>query len=134
MVFVWDDTYSVRIAEIDTQHQHLISLMNRLHRAISDGKGHAVIGDVLKELTAYAALHFSTEEGYFERYAYPGAAEHIQTHRRFMEQVDAYGRRLMKDRSVVALETLEFLMGWLSEHIIVDDKRFVAHVDRHAVR
>jgi hemerythrin len=72
----WKQEYSVGIVQIDEQHKKLAGLINIMHDSIKSGHGKEAIGDVLNELIAYTQYHFSTEEKYFDMYAYPDSEEH----------------------------------------------------------
>ena len=77
----WTDELSVRVAEIDAQHMHLISLLNRLYDAMKTGQPEPQLADLLDELFLYALQHFATEEKYMQQFGYPELAEHQAEHR-----------------------------------------------------
>jgi hemerythrin len=72
----WNNNLSVGIAEIDSQHQRLIKLINDLNDAMRVGKGKDVTGKIINELTNYTLTHFTKEESYFAKYAYPETDAH----------------------------------------------------------
>ena len=67
--FVWDDSFSVEVAEMDEQHKHFFSIVNEIYDLILGG-------DVQREklifhvtdLGNYAAYHLSTEEALFNEF------------------------------------------------------------------
>ena len=56
----WDGSLSVNIAEIDSQHQRLVKMINELNDAMRVGKSRDVLGKIVTGLIAYVRVHFST--------------------------------------------------------------------------
>ena len=63
----WSSSLSVKVKQIDDEHQKLIKLINDLNDAMRVGKGKEALGKIINELVNYAAVHFNTEERYFDR-------------------------------------------------------------------
>ena len=57
VLFQWQDTYSVGIAQIDLQHKGLIKLINDMHSAMQAGKAKEAMGSIIDELIVYPARH-----------------------------------------------------------------------------
>jgi len=111
------------VAELDGQHQKLIALINDLTDAIKRGQGKAVSGQTLRGLTDYAQIHFQTEENYFARFAYPGAASHIHEHQEFTRKLAGFQVGGAKGQTR-AIQLLQFLSDWLIQHILKTDKEY----------
>lgn len=129
MVFYeWTERLSVGISSIDRQHKTLIGYINTLAEAIQGGNAtsHVVIGIVLGNLVSYTKIHFIYEEMLFDRYGYQEEKEHKMHHRKLTAQVDEYYARFKRGDSDLSSDLLEFLMGWLNHHILIDD---VAYAD-----
>jgi len=60
--FQWKDAYSVKVAALDNQHKKLFDLVNELHRAMRQGHGKDIAGDILLRLIEYTVHHFAGEE------------------------------------------------------------------------
>jgi hemerythrin len=116
-LFQWNPTLSVNIAEIDTQHQRLVDLINELNDAMVQGHGKQVLGNIIDGLAAYYITHFTTEEEFFDRYAYPAAAAHKQEHLDFIAKVDEFRQGLDEGRLGLSVSVLHFLGDWLHNHI-----------------
>ncbi len=74
----WGPKLILGIEEIDGQHKKLVSLINQLHKAMKLKKGSQNSGKILNSLADYTVYHFGYEEDLFEKYSYPGTAEHIK--------------------------------------------------------
>ncbi len=130
----WDDSYSVRIVEIDQQHQKLIGMINDLHEAMRQGKGKDILQRILTGLAEYTAIHFATEERYFEQFGYPGAAAHKKEHREFVSKVEDFKGRFEQDKLSMSIEVMRFLRDWLSGHIKGSDAQYGPFFNQKGLR
>jgi len=122
----WDNSLSVNVAELDAQHQKLVQLINNLNDAMKQGKGKEVVGNVLNELINYTALHFKTEEKYFDEFDFPEMASHINEHSELVKKVLSFRDDYQSGRLGLSIELMNFLVGWLKNHIMVSDKKYSA--------
>jgi len=120
----WDESMSVGVRALDHDHQRLVDLINKLHDAMSVGKGKEVLGKILAELIKYTQYHFSAEEKFFEQYAYPNAQVHIREHADLTKKVIALKGRFDNGTTIISLETMNFLKDWLNNHIMKSDKMY----------
>jgi hemerythrin len=123
-IIIWSNDFSVRVNEIDQQHQKLVLLINRLHEAMSHGNGSKVIFEILDEMTQYAVYHFNTEEKYFEKYNFKGAESHIQSHADFVKKVSTFVKSFKEGKVTLTLEVMQFLSDWLQDHILGEDMEY----------
>ena len=126
---IWESAWSVGVRTIDNQHQLLCDAVNRLHEAVTDGRGYLVITSILAELLECTQSHFTTEEAYFDHYHYPGAEAHKRKHQAFLKRL--YRLHADSNNPAVALETLRVLMDWFHEHIKTEDRHYAEYI-RHA--
>ena len=122
----WNDSLSVNVAELDEQHKQLIRLINEFCDAVTQKRSKEAQVILLGGLAAYTKTHFATEERYFARFGYPGAAAHRKEHDELVQQVADIRRRVEEGRLVVSIEILNFLTRWLNEHILGSDKQYSA--------
>jgi hemerythrin len=123
-VIQWNNTLSVNVREIDTQHQRLVKLINDLDDAMRVGKGKEFLGKLISELATYTGGHFSMEEKYFEKFGYPDAPAHKEEHRKFIEEVSNFKRDFDAGRIGVTIKIMDFLSNWLKNHIMGTDKKY----------
>lgn len=125
MKIVWDTSFETGIDEVDAQHRRLVEIINSL----AEGIGRASMTDlhgVLSQLKDYAQYHFRTEEGIMEAQAYPGLEDHRAEHRAFVDQILLFDLDVILASEGLAWEMFHFLRGWLTNHILVVDRRFSA--------
>ena len=131
----WTDKFSVGVAMFDGEHRKLIGMINDLYDGIAAGAGEAALRRVSDDLVEYAFMHFRHEEMYFDDAAYPHAEEHAATHADFKRLVFEYRDRIGRDDNAeLAVEMLKFLRGWLAHHILVEDKKYGAHLNAKGIR
>jgi hemerythrin len=120
----WSNALSVNIKELDDQHKCLIELVNNLHDAMKAGKGNAIIGPILSDLLSYTSFHFATEEKYFQQYAYPEFPRHKKEHDELTKKTKELNASYREGKLTITIEVMTFLKDWLSNHILVSDKKY----------
>jgi hemerythrin len=123
-IVVWTPRYSVRVRELDEQHKQIFTLINDFHDSLKKGEGKKTTSPILQRMIDYAAVHFSTEEKYMVRYDYPDFSRHKKDHEYFVMKVMEFQRDFEGGRLSVPLEVMDFLMGWLLEHIQHTDAKY----------
>ncbi len=120
----WLPEYSVKVEEIDEQHKRFIVLVNDLYDAIEIGSENIVLGDIINQLAAYAEYHFATEEKYFDKFAYEGAAVHCEAHEEFRRQIKIFLEEYVGNEKQYAKKISEFMKRWVVNHIATADKAY----------
>jgi hemerythrin len=120
----WSSSLSVNVAEIDGQHQKLITMMNDLYNAMRTGKGKDAIGPILTSLIEYAGSHFILEEKLMAQHFYPQAAPHKAEHTAFVKKVSDFKKEFDKGTAMLSVELMNFLYDWLKNHIMKTDKAY----------
>ena len=123
--FDWNDELATGIPRIDEQHKKLISLVNELHEALSKGKSRDVLGKLLQELADYTNYHFKTEERAFATYRYENADTHKRSHDDLVRQLQELIEKQAKGSLAVGVETLTFLINWVKNHIMKEDRLYI---------
>ena len=122
----WQPRYEVGIPEIDEQHRKLVELIARLQESLMlDGSelGGPIVGEILKELVAYAHDHFKFEEEYMARMKYSGLDAHRKHHRALAGEIRETLQNLKEGGDLTKIELIEFLKHWLVDHILAEDKK-----------
>jgi hemerythrin len=130
----WDESFSVGVGEIDTQHKNLVSYLNDLHFAMSQGKGNSILQSLLTRLVAYAQLHFTTEEKYMQRWNYPGYVHHKGEHETFVKKVGDFKTKFESGLTALSIEILSFLKDWVANHIQGIDKKYGPFFNKHGLK
>ncbi|HUO29699.1 MAG TPA: bacteriohemerythrin [Bryobacteraceae bacterium] len=131
---VWKDTWLVGIREVDAQHKRLVSLLNDLHEGMRQGHGREALGAVLGSLVSYTKAHFAAEERLMQQYGYGELGSHKQEHERLTATVLKYQAEFERSNVALSVEVLQFLRGWLQNHILGTDKRYAPFLQSKGVR
>lgn len=131
--FNWEPEYSIGHAEIDRQHQAIITIMNRLYGLLKDktAERYAEVEQLFDDLANYVSTHFAYEEELMRRAGYP--AEKIADHKLAHNELLAVVQQLMaahQEGDAQALANLlPFLYGnWLIDHICETDRDYAGYV------
>jgi hemerythrin len=125
----WNESLQLGFDAIDAQHQNLVQITNELHTSMLVGKSKMALGDLLSRLAAYTQYHFGFEEQLFRQHRYPKIAEHTAQHASLAKKVLGYKTQFDSGNTVLSVEIMEFLRDWLTKHISVSDREFVAHLN-----
>ncbi len=125
------EDYLTGIALVDAEHKelfHIVDKANKLVKSFDELSGYDNIIEILNELKEYTKEHFSDEEEYMEGIQYEGLSAQKRAHEAFidklenidLDQIDANPQEYLQ-------ELLEFLLGWLINHILYTDKKIPLH-------
>jgi hemerythrin-like metal-binding protein len=123
----WKSSYSVGVPEFDKHHRHLFNLLNRAHDACFLTKQKEVFFDIVTELAEYACYHFAAEEKRMGKSFYPDISAHCKEHAMYISKISELRDMKLQDTEDCTIELIEltqFLMEWLSHHILEVDKRY----------
>ena len=133
-LMTWSDSMSVGVKVLDEEHKKLVGMVNELHDGILEGHRKEALGHVLDQLVSYTKVHFTHEENLFLKTAYPDAAAHKKEHEQLLKTAGDLQKRYKEGAtSMLSLETMSFLKGWLAHHIQGDDKKYTAHFNSKGV-
>jgi hemerythrin len=127
----WTPALETGVEMIDEQHRRLFALINALHEATlaRDGEDDAV-ADALYELADYVTEHFDDEEALMASHAYAELPAHHEMHQRLSQKTLGYMAKFVNGEEVSPRELAEFLGSWLQNHILEQDRHFVATIPR----
>ena len=123
-IIQWSDEYSVNNFLLDAQHKKLISIINRLHTSMEEGKSKAVLEMTLDDLITYTRDHFNTEERMMMNANYPGLKEHKLLHEKLTQKVVGFQKKFREGESSISTDLMTFLRDWLVNHIEGTDKKY----------
>ena len=122
--FPWKDQYNLNISEIDEQHKLLVGMIDQLHTAMAEGKGKAVLGDIMQQLLDYTRFHFTTEERIMQEYGFPGFERHRQEHKALTTKVMEMMEKQQENTLGLSSNLSMFLQDWLTSHILNTDRKY----------
>lgn len=129
----WDEKYSVGHEGIDEQHKEWLRIMNDLHSRLLNGTAESldqVTADALKAVVQYGETHFKYEEGLMRESGYEDLAYHQSLHQDFYYNISRLYKKHVEGEIVLNSQLMKTLQNWLLEHILVEDKKFMASSSR----
>ena len=126
MAIQFDNTLRTGNDLIDTQHQALISRVNKLTEECKPGAEKLVAVQTLGFLMDYTNIHFADEEKLQADNAYPLLDAHKQQHAAFVKAVGELQEMLEEEEgpSEAFVEAVKKnVVDWLLNHICVWDKQ-----------
>ena len=123
----FSEEYKTGIPLIDSEHKQLLSIIdqaNRLARSEDVEEKYEDILRVLNQLKEYTIEHFQDEEEYMESIGYEGLDAQKRAHQSFVDKIENLSLDDLKNKPKEYLQSLlEFLLGWLVNHILHSDKK-----------
>jgi hemerythrin len=129
-----EEDFTIGIEQIDQQHRELLERMELLRDAMRRGKGREEVQRTLRFLEEYVVEHFSTEERYMLRHAYPGLLSHKAEHAKFLKDLTAFKEKFTAMESKGELTTflgvdiVRKLNDWFTNHIFEVDKKMGSYL------
>ena len=127
---VWDLVLSVGVDEIDADHRKLVDIFNILNHAVEEGESPGYLAAVLEELINCTVCHFSHEERLMLKYGYEKNEEHKEEHQELIQSVRDLQEKILRSGKVLVDEDIEFLEGWLTEHILTADNELGSYLSQ----
>ncbi|MDE2599490.1 MAG: hypothetical protein KGL40_07700 [Rhodocyclaceae bacterium] len=123
----WLDEFNSGLGEIDTHHRSMLGQIGNIATSIRDGRCQRLEG-IFDALRQQAGERFEVEETLMQESGYPFLPEHVQQHRRFMDNLDALRVRVDagdEDLLYLAFQTKLTLSDWLINHSLKFDRHLV---------
>lgn len=129
----WSPNLSVGVEALDSDHQELIDVLNRLDEEVERAAEHDAISRILDKLISRTETHFRAEEEIMLREEYPDAEHHARVHQALMEEVQAF-RQEFESGMELGPEITTFIKRWLISHIIESDKHLGGYLEGRSAR
>lgn len=125
--FAFTSKYYVGIEEIDKEHEKLFEIIADANEVIHTEFVHDKYDEIVRilgDLRDYTKVHFRDEEAVMEKAGYPELEAQKKAHEGFEEKLAEINLDQMDENQQEYLEELlDFLIKWLSVHILHMDKK-----------
>jgi hemerythrin len=119
----WGSHYQVGVPDIDSEHEVIASLLNRLADAVHSSAIHRDQIELLDKLIAATVAHFANEEQLMVKFKCPDYELHKAEHDFLAAQVAHFRDDFVLREETITESMLSYLKDWLRNHILVADKR-----------
>ena len=127
-MYKWDDKYCIGEPTIDSQHQKIFQICERVMKIFQygdDARNQRTRAESVKYLKNYTIEHFTSEEKYQRSIGYEGFEAHHQVHEDFARTI-AEQETILEEHGY-SFETVEqfvtIINNWLVEHIMDSDQK-----------
>lgn len=120
----WRKLYSCGIDKIDTEHEQLFSIANRILALLSSDGGTVGMEPLVDELLAHVATHFEHEEQFLEVAGFPELDAHRLNHRKLLAHARGLAEQF-RQQQVTAGALLGFVIhDVVATHMIREDRKY----------
>ena len=139
--FAFTEKYKTGIEMVDEQHRRLFEIIKEtddlIHEQFLYDKYDQIM-HLLSQLREYTTSHFQDEEALMTRIGYPGLEAQKRAHSAFIEKLVEIDLSELDDiddnQQAYLLELIQFLLSWLSNHIIGADKKIGAYITEKGIQ
>lgn len=129
----WKEDYIIGVDNIDEQHKKLFEIANKAYELLKNefyiDKYDRIVA-ILGELKDYTVYHFKSEEEYMASIGYKKLLSHKVEHDEFIKKINNIDfKSIDHNQDKYLLETLEFVVNWISSHILGKDKFYVNNAE-----
>lgn len=129
-IIIWNESYNLGIEEIDRQHRKLVNIINELNDGMEFEGNSREIMTLLDQLIDYTHYHFASEEQYMllKDYDAQDFKTHQGEHIAFLKKIREKQSQCHNDPENVSDELLDYLVDWMVNHILGEDKKMARAV------
>ena len=138
--FAFTDRFKTGIELVDDEHRTLFEIIKETNDLICAEHLHDKydkIMELLAKLKDYTEFHFHDEEMFMERIGYPGLEAQKHAHAAFVERLVDIDLNTLdeidNDQQSYLLDLINFLISWLTNHILVSDKKIGEYVRQNNI-
>jgi len=128
-MITWKDDYIIGHSEIDRQHQRLFEIASQIYALLRNDvmlDKYDRITELVSELADYTEYHFGFEENYMKSIGYKKLLAHKVEHDAFVAKINHVDLgSLDQDQDTFLFELLDFVLGWIRDHILDSDKLII---------
>ena len=123
MPIIWRSGMSVGEPLIDTDHKHLIELLNSYEDAVHS-KDLTLLKSTFEGLLKYTETHFNREEDLMQAIHYKGLGDHRLAHQDLLDELKVFHKQILSKTGHIALPLVsKFLHDWLVNHVLNEDMK-----------
>lgn len=126
-MFEFTEDCRIGVAQIDSEHEFLFSIMNRITNVLQNKMNieneKSLLEAALEELREYGMNHFTHEEAYMQEHDDPELTRQQKAHAIFVNKINSIDLTELdsEDKRYVMEDMILFLTKWLYQHIIGSD-------------
>ncbi|SCA58210.1 putative Methyl-accepting chemotaxis protein [Candidatus Terasakiella magnetica] len=131
----WNHAFDLGVEQLDQDHQNLVELINQLDQLVKTNAPHSDILQLLEQTERDLITHFTHENEYIRKAQSGKEAEnHLKFHDVTLEYLAKIILQFREDpESISAKDLLNYLHGWIIDHIINQDHKMRDDLERKGI-
>ena len=130
--FKWNAAHAVHLGQVDAEHRAIYQAAGELHQSILGNAPPERILETLRGLMAHTEDHFAHEERLMQAASYGSYAWHKQQHDTARKRLAQFAARIEAGETGSVEPLLNYLAGWLRDHVSVADRMMSAYMRNYA--
>ena len=122
--FVWKDSFSTHVAQMDSHHKRLIEIANTIVEHLQNNSTRESLSNAINALVDYARYHFASEEELMVLYHYPDTNWHTKSHGELIRQIIEYKEQVLDGTIPDKVGFMAFVEHWLVRHVLDEDRKY----------
>lgn len=123
-VFIWRDTFSSQVGELDLHHLQLIQIANAIMNQLQEPANKDSLAGNFDALADCARNHFVEEEKLMFHHEYTSAKVHAKKHICLLAQLTELQQRTHRGDFPDKASFQHFFESWLVRHVLKEDGKF----------
>lgn len=139
--FAFTARFHTGIEMIDREHARLFDIIRDVYEISTSQTLHDKYDEIvrlLEELKEYTEFHFKDEEEYMASIDYPGLEGQKRAHAAFVDKLVNIDMEELnsidENQEEYLIGLIDFLLGWLTEHILKVDKLIGKFVEENGIK
>ena len=120
----WKKEFMTGIPDVDTEHQELIEMINRLYENMNLNRSRESILQFLGDIYAKTSSHFALEEKIMRDRKYAEYPEHKNEHEQLLDDIHEIMDQFEFDENFDESRLKNVLLVWFTDHFREQDARF----------
>ena len=127
-----DKSFKLHPKKIDNQHKRFLSIVNRMHDELLDGKSTSSVNrGMLLSLYDYANFYYRLEEQMMKSSKYPDIEDHQKHHQYFIDIIQNNLDQGFTSRDLLNPTVMVEMLTSLKKHLLKDDMKFICHLRKN---
>ena len=123
-VFIWRDTFSSQVGELDLHHLQLIQIANAIMNQLQEPANKDSLAGNFDALADCARNHFVEEEKLMFHHEYTNAKAHAKKHICLLAQLTELQQQTHRGDFPDKASFQHFFESWLVRHVLKEDGKF----------
>lgn len=124
----WGSEFQLGVPSIDDEHQKIFEDINVLYDLMQNNGDQPLPQGQMLDILHLMEHHFIHEEDLFAQTVYPDRFNHTKEHERFRKETEVLLDRAVEGGAEASRNVLNYLVTWLTKHLLDEDRKYASHL------